>query len=461
MLFCQQCGAENTANARFCNMCGSQIASPGEPGGPLPAEGAATDKTSETLPGHDVSSDAKATSKTADPARTVHGHAGADLAIAPPSKASKKTKKKSSKKPASAKKAPASAKKAPTPAPEAPARERSEPPPAVAPYASDSLANAPSPMSPSQAGFDVSTMSLQAMGVRSRGTAWATILGAAALLIGLGAFGAWFLMQGEAETGDEVASVDEVEPPDDATDGAEEVVLGDPVPGGEDIPETVPGHPEPAPAGRRSGTRGRRSSASNGNGSAGSGNSGSGAGGSTGSGASGSGSTGSGSSGSGSSGSGSTGSEGSSGSEGGGSSGSEGGGSTGSEGGGSTGSEGGGSEGGGRNWEELEEELEPERDLEMELYANRIRSFIRSYYIRRASTCFDHASRNTQEMVRGTVVIGFEIAASGDVGDTSVARNTTGDDTVGTCLARQVDSWRLPAPPDGRAPLVMQMPFSQ
>ena len=83
MLFCQQCGAENTANARFCNMCGAQIASAGEPGGPLPAKPSKTKSaTDETLPGHDVSSEAKA---EADPARTVHGHAGADLAIAPPS----------------------------------------------------------------------------------------------------------------------------------------------------------------------------------------------------------------------------------------------------------------------------------------------------------------------------------------------------------------------------------------
>ena len=66
-----------------------------------------------------------------------------------------------------------------------------------------------------------------------------------------------------------------------------------------------------------------------------------------------------------------------------------------------------------------------------------------------------------QGMVRGTVVIGFSIAANGDVGSTEVVRNSTGDDTIGACLARQVDAWRLPAPPEGRAPLAMQMPFSQ
>ncbi|MCZ7687326.1 MAG: zinc-ribbon domain-containing protein [Sandaracinaceae bacterium] len=35
MLFCQQCGAGNSEDARFCNQCGGKIARPGEPGGPL------------------------------------------------------------------------------------------------------------------------------------------------------------------------------------------------------------------------------------------------------------------------------------------------------------------------------------------------------------------------------------------------------------------------------------------
>ncbi len=35
MLYCQQCGAGNSADARFCNQCGGRIASTGEPGGPL------------------------------------------------------------------------------------------------------------------------------------------------------------------------------------------------------------------------------------------------------------------------------------------------------------------------------------------------------------------------------------------------------------------------------------------
>ena len=99
--------------------------------------------------------------------------------------------------------------------------------------------------------------------------------------------------------------------------------------------------------------------------------------------------------------------------------------------------------------------------MEMELYSSRIRSFIRTYYIRRASSCFEHASRNADGMVRGTVVISFTIAANGDVGNAAIARNTTNNESVASCLHRQVDAWRLPTPPEGRAPLSMQMPFSQ
>ena len=94
------------------------------------------------------------------------------------------------------------------------------------------------------------------------------------------------------------------------------------------------------------------------------------------------------------------------------------------------------------------------------MYSTRVRSVIRQYYIRRASSCFEHASRNNQS-VRGTVVVGFEIQADGTVRGASVDRNSTGIDSLGGCLARQVGSWRLPPPPEGRAPLDMAMPFSR
>jgi hypothetical protein len=38
MIFCQACGAQNTDDAKFCNMCGARIAQAGEPGGPLAAK---------------------------------------------------------------------------------------------------------------------------------------------------------------------------------------------------------------------------------------------------------------------------------------------------------------------------------------------------------------------------------------------------------------------------------------
>lgn len=34
-MYCQSCGARNADEARFCNMCGTRIAAPGTPGGPL------------------------------------------------------------------------------------------------------------------------------------------------------------------------------------------------------------------------------------------------------------------------------------------------------------------------------------------------------------------------------------------------------------------------------------------
>ena len=36
-MYCQACGAKNTDDARFCNMCGSSIAAAGTPGGPIAA----------------------------------------------------------------------------------------------------------------------------------------------------------------------------------------------------------------------------------------------------------------------------------------------------------------------------------------------------------------------------------------------------------------------------------------
>jgi hypothetical protein len=49
MIFCQACGAQNTTDARFCNMCGGGIARLGEPAGPIAApvdSGAASTRAS-------------------------------------------------------------------------------------------------------------------------------------------------------------------------------------------------------------------------------------------------------------------------------------------------------------------------------------------------------------------------------------------------------------------------------
>ncbi len=83
---------------------------------------------------------------------------------------------------------------------------------------------------------------------------------------------------------------------------------------------------------------------------------------------------------------------------------------------------------------------------------------IRTYYAPRAQTCFERETRN-RESVRGTVVIGFQVQADGQIDNVRVIRNTTDIDTLGACLVRQVDSWRLPPPPE--SPLAMQMPFSR
>ena len=104
------------------------------------------------------------------------------------------------------------------------------------------------------------------------------------------------------------------------------------------------------------------------------------------------------------------------------------------------------------------EEIPEDRDLEMELYSSRVRFVIRRYYAARAQACFDRATRN-QPTISGTVVVNMSINAEGAVTRSSIARNTTGDSSLGNCLENQVSTWRLPPPPGGG--LDMQMPFSR
>ncbi len=398
MVYCQKCGASNTDDARFCNMCGAPIAQAGEPGGPLPEDAA----PAATMRGHDSPAD-KGADKGSEASTPPRVDPRAETEVAPP-----------------------------------PSHERARA------RSASGLDQTPPPMS-----LDVSTVSLAAIGVRSRGKAWAILLGVAAAFIGLGAIGMWLaLNMNDAPPAEEVAEAGEVEPPAPSE-------LEEPLPEG-DAPVIEAGEPtiEPARSGRgRSATprpsdtsgRGGRGAAtgSTGSGSAGSGSSGTGptGTGSTGSGPSGTGSTGTGSTGSGSSGGGATEAPTETGSTG-----------TGSPGAGSTGT---GSE---PDWESMEEGVEDERDLEMDVYSGRLRQFIQTYYMRRAATCFDMATRNHPEL-RGRVTIAFTILADGTTRDTSVESNQTGVESIGGCLVSQVSRWRLPPPPEGEAPLAMSMPF--
>ncbi|HJK99197.1 MAG TPA: AgmX/PglI C-terminal domain-containing protein, partial [Polyangiaceae bacterium LLY-WYZ-14_1] len=98
-----------------------------------------------------------------------------------------------------------------------------------------------------------------------------------------------------------------------------------------------------------------------------------------------------------------------------------------------------------------------ERDLELDMYAARVRYVVRRYYAARARSCFEAASRNDPD-VHGTVVVRFTITDSGEVSAARVTRNDTGSDRLAACVATRVREWRLPTPPGGS--LELEMPFS-
>jgi hypothetical protein len=100
-----------------------------------------------------------------------------------------------------------------------------------------------------------------------------------------------------------------------------------------------------------------------------------------------------------------------------------------------------------------------ERDIEMDMYAGRVRFLIRRYYAARAQTCFDRATR-VNPSLSGSVSIGMTIGPDGAVSAARVARNTTGDDVLGTCLQNEVRQWRLSPPPGGES-VQMNLPFSR
>jgi TonB family protein len=95
----------------------------------------------------------------------------------------------------------------------------------------------------------------------------------------------------------------------------------------------------------------------------------------------------------------------------------------------------------------------------MDLYAGRVRFLISRYYAARAQTCFDRATR-ADPSLSGTVTVGMTIAPDGSISGARVARNSTGDASLGTCLQNEIRQWRLSPPPGGES-VTMNLPFSR
>ncbi|MFO0684152.1 MAG: AgmX/PglI C-terminal domain-containing protein [Sandaracinus sp.] len=102
-----------------------------------------------------------------------------------------------------------------------------------------------------------------------------------------------------------------------------------------------------------------------------------------------------------------------------------------------------------------------EPDYQMQMYSTQVRRFIRQYLLPQATSCFEHASATSRDPVRGTVAIGFDIDARGHAQGASIDRNTTGNEQLARCLQNNVNTWQLPPPPEGTAPIQMQMPFTR
>ncbi|MEM9188165.1 MAG: AgmX/PglI C-terminal domain-containing protein [Myxococcota bacterium] len=481
-MFCQSCGAENTENARFCNMCGAKIAAPGTPGGMI----AASTQQGMAEEGSGATVKPVAAQPVGVPAESAPAESAQPESAQPESAQPESAQPESA--PATAE--PSKASDSHDPAPETSgaqpvqkagtgtllmASEEVSPnasnpdPPKVSALADTAPAPGgtsspnenvwepskdgphPQPMGhmPTSTNTSMASVSLAAIGVQSSKKVWTVVVLIALSLVAIGAAATYFVM---ANNQPEVAVADPVP----------EMEMGLPLPEGMEEPEVdfvAGGGPSSSPA----------SSAMNSTGGSGSGSSmrtgsrpsSSGAmasssmtsssmtssmstssmsnpsttsmTGSTMSSSSMSGTTmtspttmtGTGTSGSGNP---------------------------------STMS-GGQTAGGGQGTGQVPTGEEPEgRDIEMELYAYRVRYVIQRYYASRARSCFEHASRNTEGNVSGRVVIGFTIGSDGQVTRSSVRSNGTGVNSLGTCLANNVRSWRLPAPPEGS--LTMEMPFS-
>jgi len=400
-MFCQTCGAQNTLDARFCNMCGAGLTPP--------AGGA-------TVRGTGKSAAAAKSAKYSEGGRgdTVAGIGGTAGA---------------------------------------PADRESD-----GPMGYDGSAPAGPPMGYMPGPYDAgaSSVSLQAIGVQSSGRTWAFIGGMVVLLLLLGGAGGWLASRGEKPPApvvppDAIAAPMEIGTPHAV---GEETPSTEPPPNGVESPTSgskrggTPARPGTAlrtpraGSGGASGGGGAAASAGGGTGGAGS----SGAGGSAASGGAG-----------GSAASGGAGGSAASGGAGGSGSGGSSAASDGTGTGGNGGTVAARPSGDAPNTVPLDEP-EQERDLMLDLYSTQVRRFIRTYYATRAQGCFDHASRNN-EGIRGTVVVTFTIAADGTIPSARATRNTTGDEALGGCLVSRVRAWDLPDPPGGE--LELAMPFSR
>ncbi len=460
-MFCQSCGSANADDARFCNQCGGSIASPGAPGGPIadaaPAAAPAAGPAAGPAP-------TAAPAPTAPPAPTAAAPAAAAHVPCPACGAAV---------PKGFRYCGACAHDMAAPAGTSPARASTNGPVATAPNASPTMGGAPSPFGgPSMMG-----VSLTGIGVRSPGRVWLTVGILAAALVGAGALGAYlFTARGSGNPGGEAKPSDPfVIGTPLPTTHAPDVDFVSGRPGGGATAQAA-GHgtggakggakdthpPEHAQGtsgshaggsegpthigaagvhdGHVSGAQGVHTTGGHATGGGGHGHAGATSGGTGGH----AGATSGGTGGSGGGASGGTGGSG------GGASGGTGGSGGGASGG--TGGSGGGASGGTGG------QVPDQRDIGGELYGARVHYVVNRYYAHRAQTCFDHATRNVPS-VTGTVVVSLTIGADGGVTHTSVARNTTGDEALGRCLAAQVQSWRLPPPPGGS--IQMQMPFSR
>ncbi len=94
-----------------------------------------------------------------------------------------------------------------------------------------------------------------------------------------------------------------------------------------------------------------------------------------------------------------------------------------------------------------------EEPMDMDTYSRRVRGLVTVFYAAQAQRCFP-------ESARGTVTVRFTIQPDGRVSEPSVVQDSTGDPSVGRCLLRQVSSWHLTPPPNGR-PTAFSLTFAQ